>query len=192
MRKTTTDIDFIQAIRDNQRGTASSLYLQYREPFFNWARSRYTKNEEDLADAFQESVIIFYQNVQEGKITELRSTVKTYLFSIGKNILLKRYEKQKRIVSSDSEDTPDFEDLDINIEEKEALTHKQTILKSALNKLGHNCRELLRFFYYRGFDNEEIARRMDYKNTDTVKSRKRNCMVKLEKILREEFKEELY
>ena len=192
MREKTTDIDFIQAIRDNKRGTAKSLYLQYREPFFNWARLRYTKNEEDLADAFQEAIIIFYQNVQEGKITELRSSLKTYLFSIGKNILLKRFEKQKRFVSSDTEDVKDFEDLDIEIEEKEALTHKQTILKAALNKLGENCRELLRYFYYRGFDNEEIARRMDYKNTDTVKSRKRNCMVKLEKILREEFKEDLY
>jgi len=192
MKVSRTDKDFIQAIRDNQRGTAKSLYLQYREPFFNWARTRYTKNEEDLADAFQESVIVFYQNVQEGKITELRSSVKTYLFSIGKNVLLKRFEKQKRIVSVDSDNTPDFEDLDIDFEEKETLTHKQILLKEALNKLGDNCRKLLRYFYYQGFDNEEIALRMAYKNTDTVKSRKRSCMVKLEKILREEFKEELY
>ncbi len=187
-----TDTQIIEAIRDNRAGIAKLLYLRYREPFFAWARPRYRANHEDLADSFQEAIIVFYQNVQEGKITELRSSIKTYLFGVGKNLLLKRYDKNKRYLSTDADDAPEIEGIDVSLEERYDLTHRQKTLQRAFALLGENCRELLTFFYYRNFDNEEIARRMDYKNTDTVKSRKRNCMVKLEKILEEKFKEELY
>lgn len=184
--------EIIKAVKNDERGIAKMLYLRYREPFFTWARPRYRCNDADLADAFQEAVIVFYQNIQEGKLVELKASVKTYLFSVGKNLLLKRYEKQKRIISADAPDAPDFSGIDISIETSENLSHRQRILQEAFARMGENCRSLLTYFYYRNFDNEEIARRMNYKNTDTVKSRKRNCMVKLEKILREDFAEDLY
>lgn len=192
MNKEIKDTDIIASIIAGEKGAVKILYLRYREAFFYWAKPRYRCNEEDLADSFQEAVIIFYQNVQEGKLTDLRSSIKTYLFGIGKNLLLKRYEKNKRFLSTDAENAPEIKEIDTSIEDNYDLTHRQKIIKTAFARLGENCRELLTYFYYRGFDNNEIAQRMDYKNTDTVKSRKRNCMVKLEKILKEDFSEDLY
>jgi len=70
------------------------LYDNHRTTFVSWALRNFSISEEEAVDTFQESVIVLYQNVMEGKLTKLNCAVKTYLFSVGKNILLKKHRSK--------------------------------------------------------------------------------------------------
>lgn len=58
-------------------------YESYRSAYINFAR-RYTSDEDLIADSYQDSFIALYENIVERKVTELNSSVKTYVFSIAK------------------------------------------------------------------------------------------------------------
>jgi len=87
-------------------------------------------------------VIAFYENIVEGKRTKFTSSPKTYLFSIGKFVLLNKLKNQKRFdseevlaVNSKLTDNQLFEEIDLN--------HRQQLMEKALNELGRQCREIL-------------------------------------------------
>ncbi len=155
------------------------LYRQHRPSFLAWARRHYPLNEEALLDVYQDAVIILYQNVVEEKVTELRSTISTYLFGIAKNLILKKLRQQKRTPLgldeiSEVAVAPQF----VQRSDQEDQQHQ---MRQALNRLGDACRQILEFFYYYEYSLEVIAERMAYKNANTVKAQKHRCMKQLEK-----------
>ena len=184
------DQAFIEAIRAGDRSILRKLYPMYRQEFLSWVNSRYYCQEEEVLDIYQEAIIVFYQNVIEHKIDQLSCSIKTYLFSVGKNLLYKTFkDKSNKPVAE--YDINEIKELDWELLEKEELDHREKIMKMAFQRLGKVCKELLNYFYYYDFSMEAIKERMDYKNTDTVKSQKRRCMQNLEQILKNDFKEEL-
>ena len=178
-----SDQQQVEALRQGDQGVLRKLYQTHRSPFLSWARLRYSIQEEDLLDIFQESIIVFYQNVQEGKIQTLNCSIKTYLFSVGKNLIFKQYKIRQQTVLKEEIDEQLIDQIDTQVYDEIELNHQQKILRSAFSQLGDTCRELLTLFYYREFAMESIATRLGYKNTDTVKSQKRRCMQQLETLL---------
>jgi len=186
----TSDEHIIQSIRANDQSVVKLLYLAYRAAFVEWAVGKFKISNADALDAFQEAVIVFYQNVEESKIERLDSSIKTYLFGIGKYKLMRIAQNNKKLVAADA-----LPELPVDMSRTMAdyeLDHQQSLLKKAFALLGENCRTLLSYFYYNGFDMETIANRMDYKNTDVVKSRKRACLVKLKDIFKTNFEKDLF
>ena len=68
--------------------------------FINYAK-RYIQNQESLQDIYQDSFMIFYRNVMEGRLTGLLSKVSTYLISIGKNKIFEHLRSTKNIVDNE-------------------------------------------------------------------------------------------
>ena len=87
--------DWITEIKNNTPGTLEQLYSMLRPLFMDFGK-RYTQQEEDVLDVFQDAMIVFYENIQTGKLTVLDSTVKTYVFSIGKHLLINKLKKQQK------------------------------------------------------------------------------------------------
>lgn len=188
--KINQDQTIVEAIRAGNTAVLKDLYPRYRDDFIQWVNARFYCSEEDLLDIYQEAIIVFYQNVVEGKIAQLSCSIRTYLFSVGKHLLYKKF-KEKTNKPTDELDIKQIRELDWHLLEKEELNHREQIMKMAFQRLGKVCRTLLNYFYYYEFGLEVIKERMEYKNTDTVKSQKRRCMQNLEQILKTEFKEEL-
>jgi DNA-binding NarL/FixJ family response regulator len=46
--------------------------------------------------------------------------------------------------------------------------------------MDETCRRLLSYFYFNGLSNAVIAEKLNYANTDTVKSKKYQCFKKLQ------------
>src|SRR5688572_28135024 len=95
---------------------------------------------------FQVTLISFYENVTNDKLTTLSSSLRTYLFAIGKYKILR--DKKKGVMYANLDDIPDIKLLG-NEEDGYALElEQQTKVHAALAKLGGDCQKLLEMFYF--------------------------------------------
>ncbi len=168
--------DWIRELREEGLRAVDRLYLQWREEFLAFA-SRYGGAEDDVLDAYQDALIILYENVRKGKLTELTSSPKTYLFSIGKYTLLnslKRQGKQRELATNlVAEQATTWTPPD------DGLSDRQQQLLGALQGLGKSCRELIDLFYYQRLSIREIVAQTGLKNENTVKAQKSRCVKSL-------------
>jgi DNA-directed RNA polymerase specialized sigma24 family protein len=68
-------------------------------------------------------------------------------------------------------------------EEKEEV---YAMLESALQELGEPCKTLLTLSYYKNYSTDEIASALNYKSTDSAKTQKYKCLVRLKKIVQQQ------
>lgn len=187
------DSEYPKLVSDLQAGNQQRLrevYEAYRKPFLMWAVSRFRCQEEEAREVYQDLILAFYENVMNGKINTLNSKLQTYLFGIGKFILLKRIEKGKRLdeLGEDSLDIAIPADQLPGYETEQ--TDRSVSMMAAINQLGNNCRDLLIHVYYHRLSGEIIADRLGYKNPDVVKSQKARCMKKLRTLVQNSFSRE--
>lgn len=163
-------------LRKGSDKALKSVYESNRNKFLNYAK-RYNLIEEDILDIYQESYIIFYNNITNGKIKEFTSSISTYLISIGKYLILDKLKKNKKTVTSEHDVTllkkEKFEELNI---EHDELSTKQQLLYKHFETLGNKCKELLTLFYYRGYTIKDILELGSYNSENVVKSAKSRCL----------------
>jgi RNA polymerase sigma factor (sigma-70 family) len=149
-----------------------------RDEFIQWSAKNYSASSDQAKDAFQEAILDFHQNVIHGKLTELSSSLKTYLFQIGKHKLLNILKKDRRMTYNDALHMINHGEVDIFMEEEnKAYTQEQ--ISKAIEKIPEDCQKVLNLFYFKEYDMDSIAREMNYKNGDTAKSKKSVCMKNL-------------
>ena len=168
----------LEDLRTGSDKALKRVYEENRDKFLNFAR-RYQLGEEENIDVYQDAYIIFYDNIMQGKITELTSSVSTYLFSIGKYLIFDRMRKNKKTVSSKFplEIVGENDGLIENLELKgEELSLEQRLLQTHFSTLGKQCKELLTLFYYRGYTIQDILEAGNYNNENVVKAAKSRCM----------------
>src|SRR5699024_8955659 len=131
--------------------------------------SRLSVSDEEAADIYQDSVIVLYENIVSGKLTSLTSSLKTYLFAIGK---YKIYNSLK--VKVITKDLADYEFLLKEESEEDFSLQEENIIKiqKAYKELGGRCQEVLKMFYYENRSIEEIKNRLEYASKDVAKSQK--------------------
>ncbi|MEM9928696.1 MAG: sigma-70 family RNA polymerase sigma factor [Bacteroidota bacterium] len=174
-----TDQEILDAIRLGDREKLGGLYEAYRQDFVHFARG-YGLGNERAVDIWQDTIIAFYENATGGKITELSSSLKTYLFSIGKYALIDEHRRQRRQASF----SPHGQELvEILPDQRFQPSEPDEALDLAISKLGEKCRQLLTYFYYDNFAVDAIANRMGYANENTVSAHKSRCMKKLRDLL---------
>lgn len=177
----------ISRIHEEGMSALDAVYREYRADFLLFAR-RFGLSESECLDAYQDVMIAFYENVKEGKLKVLTSSLKTYLFSIGKYNLLNQLKLKKRTAPAEAI-FPEIEIADNQYFETIELSHRQQIIEKAFQQMGEQCRQLLKLFYYHRYSIENIKTEMKYSNDNTVKATKSRCMKSLKAILE---KTELY
>ena len=170
------DQEIIEGIKGGNEGVVVRLYEMYRSEFFSWSGKMYGLSDDEIADVFQEAVIAFYYNVRNGKLNDLNSSVKTYLFAIGKNQVLKKFEKNSRLFVTD--ELPEVNDFTMGDDLFEA-SERQKMISKLIDELGEPCRSILKMFYFQRFTMDAIAENLGYKNEHVVKSQKLRCFNQL-------------
>ena len=99
-----SDSSIIDLIRNGGQPALGKVYATYRSEFITWMTRAYPISEDDCKDIYQVTILIFYDNVRSGKLTEMASSIKTYLFGIGKNLAREHMRKAKRITSIDQKE----------------------------------------------------------------------------------------
>ncbi len=171
----------LEELRKGSEKVLKQVYEEHRSKFLNFAR-RYSLSEEANTDIYQDAYIIFYNNVMSGKIESFTSTIGTYLFGIGKNLIFDKMKKNKKIIRSeyDLAIVGEEDDLVSTLEiEDQGLTPEQELLQKHFGTLGKKCQELLTYFYYRGYTIQEIMLAENYNSENVVKAAKSRCMKSL-------------
>ncbi|RKE99014.1 RNA polymerase sigma factor [Ichthyenterobacterium magnum] len=177
-----TDKAVIEALKKGDQNALKLIYESNRLAFIGFAK-KYSINEDDVIDIYQDAIIALRENAIKGKIDNLKSELKTYLFSIGKYMIYERLKQQKkmRLVEDSSNYIKNKEIFSFNI--KNELTDQQKQLHIAFKSLGQKCKDVLTLFYYRGFDLEDIMNELNYTNKDVVKSQKSRCIKSLKTMI---------
>ncbi len=166
-------------------GSIESIYKDFREEFIQWMYKTYSCPKDDAVEIYQVAIVIVYENIIAGKLKELKSSIKTYLFGVGKNKYLERRRERSRFIHdwdfNLGEDEQDKKELS---EEREREVNK---VMHCLNELGEKCKGILQMYYYQNLTMEEIAAALDYKNADTVKNLKYKCMNRLRNMFKEKY-----
>ena len=184
-----TDAELVSAIKEGNEEALVKIYRLHRNTFIHWANRTYELEEETAADIFQDTLIIFHRNVVKGKLLELSSSLKTYIYAIGKNLIKDRLQKDKRIINK----------LDLVEHHPETFVHEKDQLESddrrkfvvkLLENMGEPCRSILRLYYFKCYSMEAIAESLKYKNDDVVKTQKLRCLNELKKQVKARFRKD--
>ena len=87
------NLDFIrQQVERGDLRVIDHIYETFRSEFLNWAHRRYaTVNHDDLVNAWQDTIVIFYEQVRDRKLLELTCNLRRFLFLIGHRRLVHQY-----------------------------------------------------------------------------------------------------
>jgi RNA polymerase sigma factor (sigma-70 family) len=182
--------DVLERLRNNPNEVLAELYKNYRKEFLSWSFKNFGASEADALDCFQDAMIIFYRNVADGKLTVLSSSEKTYLFSIGKNLLMRKFKKTNREVHTENGYDGITEEKETEYSELYQGSSLENRVADIVKTLRDPCRSILRFFYFRGFTMEEIAEEMNYKNAQTVKAQKVRCIKEIQNLMQRKIRTE--
>lgn len=178
----TIDEHLLNRLRSGDEATLYKVYETYCGIFTKWVIGKYGVSEEEGADVFQESVITLYENAVQGKI-KANSSLKTYLFAVGKNILLKRLHHRghlsANVVLDDLENT-----IGVNADNfSRPLNARQALVAKLMEEIGEPCKTILELFYFYNWSMSEIAERMEYSNANVAKTQKSRCVKRLQKMV---------
>jgi len=174
----------LEEVKKGDRQYLKQLYEKYRKEFGQWAAKHYGVDDDTTAEIYQKTFIAFYYNIKEGKLTQMNSSEKTYLFAIGKN-LLREYFRASEKVAEPLELHVNLEDVDCTIFEKYELEDKQKAVRQMLSTIGEPCRTVLEMFYFHDHNLKTIAAAMNYKTEQIAAKRKFICLKQLRSLVSE-------
>lgn len=135
---------------------------------------------DDARDLFQEAMITLYEKVQSDSFV-LSCQIKTYLFSICKNLWLKRLKQMGKYSAPLSTEEESIA-VDADLEEFQKKDAAYSIMNRALNSLGEPCKSLLEGYYLNKKGMQELADDFGYTNADNAKNQKYKCLMRLKKL----------
>ncbi|MCU0448742.1 MAG: RNA polymerase sigma factor [Bernardetiaceae bacterium] len=172
-----TEADFVNALREGDRGLMNRLYRLHFPMVLHLITSN-NGSEAEAKDVYQEAYIVLYENLQKPDF-ELKCKIKTYLYSVSRRLWLKRLDKKKSHTS-----LHDFEEYLPLVDDDGSLAEARfNLINHAMNKLGEPCRSILEDYYLNDLSMAQIADKMGYTNADNAKTQKYKCFNRLKKIL---------
>lgn len=140
-------------------------------------------NSVDAQDVTQEVFVKFFANIDSYRE---RGKLKNYLLKLACNASNDLFRRSKHNVDLDEID--DIQDDTINVDEMVERGEEQEIVKSALMELPAMQRDVIVLRFYHDMPFGDIAK-ITNSNTSTVKSRYRQGMEKMKRILEVNFNE---
>ncbi|MEM6317968.1 MAG: sigma-70 family RNA polymerase sigma factor [Bacteroidota bacterium] len=178
--------DFISQLRAEDSVAIKQLLQKAFKPCASLILSN-NGNRADVSDYLQEGVMVFIEQLRRPNF-ELNCAPVTYVYSVVRNLWLKRLNKQKKGGLSLIMDNPDYDYVVVQedeIEEKKELETKHLLVAQVLKeKMKEDCRKVIVAFYYKKMSMQEIAAEMDY-TAKFAKVKKNRCLDKFRQLVRE-------
>ncbi len=177
--------NYIDYLINSDQKEVSKLYNANRVIFLNFGK-KYGLSYDDLCDIYQEAFIALRKHALNGKLDAVNSSMKTYLFGIGKFMIFNLLKEKKKTTEYKPSKLGIHDTIDLvttEIEEVE-LTHEQVLLHTYFKKLGKKCQEMLTLFYSRGLSIDEIVEHTDYTDGSVVRSQKSRCLKTLKDMIK--------
>lgn len=185
--KAEKDIKLPQTERD-----FNVFFAKERRKTISFLRHEYNLSEESAEGVYQDSCIALFLNIKEGKLVSLTSSLSTYFTRICINQTLKSFRSSTPVDSIDDERFDHRKVDEIANEGSGFSVEQQQAMADIVNNMPHPCNVILWSYYYDNMSMNEIASVIDYKNSDTVKAKKTQCMQKLKNRFSDTIKDIVY
>ena len=176
------DIDVIGDVRSEDLAVRSLAIERIYVKFYPYIKNFILKNNGSLADAedvYQDAMIVIYSKLRN-KDFVLSCALKTYVFSICRNLWMSKLKEKKRFVDFVSDGTyisisqDDF--LPLEVEEK------QKKLKRLFSQIDEKCQRVLHLFYFHRLSMKTIAQELGLANEQVAKNKKSRCLKRLKAV----------
>lgn len=171
--------EILDDIRGGNSKVMEKIYLQHRKEFVSWSVGKFNITENDALDHYQDTITIFYEKVMNGSIDEVGSTLKTYLFGIGKNRIRQQFDAESREGRHEGSLAEHYRFLAKDERLSEAYEEARGQTKMMFESLGEVCRAILKLFYFEKKSMREIADILGHKNEGVSRTTKKRCLEKL-------------
>lgn len=136
----------------------------------------------DAEDIFQDALIVLFHQVKSNDLI-LNCSLQTYLYSICRNLWLKKLRKSGKIT-----ELTDVIKQHITINENQLetliVTEQNQLVSDLLDQIGGDCKKVLLYFYFEKKKMTEIAEKMNLANEQVAKNKKFNCLKKLKSLVK--------
>jgi RNA polymerase sigma-70 factor (ECF subfamily) len=174
---------------ENYEDIVRKYYNRYQSEFIRKLTAQYPMlTLFDAENLYQEAFLAIYENLQEGRIRE-NTSWGSYIMTIGLNLANKEMRQLGRTDSIDGDDDDDnstsyatrsAESILTTLPEEETPLYQDQQAQSLLGEeLAHTpepCSSIIRLYYYEKLSMDEIAQEMNSRNSNTVKTKKSQCM----------------
>ncbi|MCB0638127.1 MAG: sigma-70 family RNA polymerase sigma factor [Lewinella sp.] len=156
-----------------------NLYDDFRSPFRLFFLKYTGADPEAVNTLYQDALVVLHRKVVQGQLTApLQSSLKTYLFGVGKVL----YRKQRHSAVQWEDDIPDIP-VPAEIEDRTAQREQAAFVQRLLARMDQACRELLEMVYLRGFTMEAVAENLGIPSAGAARKRKFDCLQRMRKLL---------
>ena len=163
----------IERLKNGDENAFRKLYHLFYQSCKQWVKKHFDFENALFEDVFQDSMVVLYEGARDGKLDDLSCTIKTYLFAICRNQMLKQFKLQKR---------QDEKVDEVIIHQREWMEkddlnqEKVDQVKMIITNTEEPCRSILKLFYYDGKSIDEISVILGYSNKNVVKVQKSRCL----------------
>lgn len=170
----------------------NSVYYECKQPFVFHLSMKYPSLDSlDVEEIYDDAILVFYNNVKDGKLKELSCSLQTYINRIGEYKAIDLMRKKQL----ETQEYPDFETIDYcerteeywiaggdNLEEE-----RKSVIYNLIERLVEPCKKILFSFYYDHCSMDMIAKSMGLANSDVAKTQKSRCLSKVKRTAEIEF-----
>lgn len=179
-----TDEKILTHLRSGDKVLVNQGFTVLYETCYDIVESFIEKNngtKAQVADIFQDALIVFYGKVREGDFT-LTCAIKTYVFSICRNLWLKELRKNKRYVTLNT----DQDHIAIKEDSLAVLyqTEKEQQIANLIGQLDEGCQQILKLYYFDRLKMKKIAEILNLSSDQVAKNKKSSCLKKLRNLLK--------
>jgi RNA polymerase sigma factor (sigma-70 family) len=132
-------------------------------------------SRQDAEDIFQEAVIVLLHKIRQPEFC-LTASLKTYLFSISKNIWLKKLRDSRPVTAADEHCLADWP-----TDDSEMAHQHENKVAGWLQKITANCRRILKSIFYFNEPIDSLMTKMGWKNKHTAANQKYKCIEQIKR-----------
>ena len=174
------ETNYLKGIAENNYTILQKIYNESLPEVTKYIR-RNSGSLEDAKDVFQEAILIIYNKIKEDTL-ELTTTFHAYLFSICKNLWLKKLRSKNNQTLRLSFTWGLKEDTEY--EEDFLKSRKWKLFNNKFQALAEECRKVLQLLF-NGKSGKEIAQEMGY-TEEYAKRKKYKCKLSLAQLIKQD------
>lgn len=170
----------IDDIKSGNSDILSVVYMKYRNDFFSFIRKSNNFTKEQVEDAFIDAILILRLNILSDRIQIQNSSVKTYLFAVGRNLLMEEFRRETKLIELQSDGA--YGNL---LHETESTDGELTNIKriqEVFDQLSPGCRRMLTHIYFHGWSYQDIQEEYQYQSIEALRVQRVRCIKQLKRI----------
>lgn len=160
----------IEALNRGEIQILDQVYIHFKPQYIAWAARQFPGlNSQDILDSWHDTLIAFYEQVNSHKLCSLQYELKTYLFTIGYRVLIKKHKIIQPISPEEAIDEQILlQEMDYFSNENDLLEEQKSLLLNAINELPEQSKRILMLRFIEGKSLKHIAELVNYTSLNAI------------------------